>query len=199
MTDLEIENLMIEKFRITKKQAIEIREKIDKYIEEFEEKNLYENLYKYLESELKNRYLVKGIGEKNIKDISRKYIRKKNDCNNLEGYYSFLGYILTVIGQVMNFIPSKFGAIWTFIISAVVLLLLNKFAMKVVRNHADFLKEFNNSFPSLIVVSVIVCLAINICGWKLIFSVIAVLGINCGLVILYFFAKYLKNKRKNYT
>ena len=56
-----------------------------------------------------------------------------------------------------------------------VLLLLNKFAMKVVRNHAVFLKEFNNNFPCLIVV-----------------SVIAVLGINGGLVILYFFCKIFK-------
>lgn len=199
MGNTEIENIMIEKFRITKKQAVEIREKMDKYIDEFEEKYLYENLCKYLESELKNRYRVNGIGEKNIKDIARKCIRKENEWNNLEGYYSFIGYILTVIGQITYFIPSKFGAIYTLIISVVVLLLLNKFAMKVVRNHAYFLKEFNNNFPCLIVVSIIACLAINICGWKPIFSVIAVLGINGGVVILYFFAKYSKNRRKNCT
>lgn len=82
---------MIEKLRIPKKQAIEIRGKMDRYIEEFEEKHLYENLYKYLEIELKNTYHLNGIGRENIKDISRKCICKKKDWNNFwRGIIRFL-------------------------------------------------------------------------------------------------------------
>ena len=78
------------------------------------------------------------------------------------------------------------------------MLALNKFAMKVVKNHADFLKEFNNNFPCLIIVSIIACLLINIYDWMPFVSVIVVLGINGGLFILYLVSKFLKNKRENH-
>ena len=200
MGNTEIEKIMIEKFRISKEQSEELRGKIDQYIEDFEDKNLYESLHKYLELELKKTYQVNGIGKGNIKEVSAKCIDKKNDWNNLEGYYSFVGYILTLIGQLTCFIPSELVAIYTFVISVVTVLILNKFGMKIARRYAKFLKAFNNNFPGLIIISVIACLAINISDngheCASFFSVVAVLGVNIGLILLCLLGKYLQKTAK---
>jgi hypothetical protein len=62
-----------------------------------------------------------------------------------------------------------------------------------------FLKEFNNNFPCLVIISVIACLAINIINYFYcapILSVVAVLGVNVGIIMLYLPTKFLKTKRR---
>ena len=81
MGNTDIEKIMIEKFKIYEKQSKELRENLDQYIDEFDEKNLYKMLCEHLKSELKVKYKVNEIDENDINDISRKCIDKmtKND------------------------------------------------------------------------------------------------------------------------
>lgn len=178
MGNLELQKMMIDKFRISMSQASELGTKIDNYIKNFEDEHLYKELCKYIQEELKKEYNPKKIGEKNIKRIARSYLDKKNDWENSEGYYSFVGYILTIIGQITSFLPSELVGKITFVAIAVTVLILNQMTMKIARNHSKFIKEFNNNFPSMIILSVLICLLIVFFDWGMYASIGAVLGIN---------------------
>lgn len=196
MGNTELEKLMVEKFRINDVQAAMLGNKLNVYIKEFQERNIYQELSNYLRKELKDEMGVHGIGEENIKMISREYIRKNREWNGIEGYYSFLGYILTLIGQIACFFPSKKGAVITFFVSSIVFWILNKIAMKAVRKYMWMIEEFNTNFPGLICISIIACLGVNITEWSVCIKIIAVFLINSGLGSLYIIAKKMSIKRK---
>lgn len=197
MGNTELEKRMMNKFRLSDIEAEELGQKMNQYVETFEDKYLYQSLCDYLETELKNTYQKYDVGDKNIKKISRAYIQKEFEWNNTQGYDSFVGYILTVIGQVACFLPDAVERYIVFAVSVIVVYISNKIAMKMVRKYSAFIKEFNNNFPSLIILSIIVCLGINAINGKAIGSIIAVLTVNIGLVVLYIVTKRGRVKRKN--
>ncbi len=141
---------------------------------------------------MKTGYALKKIGRKNIERIARNYIDKKNDWDNSEGYYSFMGYILTIIGQITSFLPPELVGKITFVVIATTVLVLNQMTMKIARNYSKLIKEFNNNFPSVIILSVLLCLLIGFFDWGMYASIGAVLGVNITLVV---FVLYVKGKK----
>lgn len=61
--------------------------KIDSFIDEFYLKHIHDELVKYLNTYLTKILRKENLNGKNVEEISNKYIKKKNDENNLNNYY----------------------------------------------------------------------------------------------------------------